>query len=145
MKELRKIEFTIEEYLNDPSAVLERAMKIVDATKLTRIDVQKYLEGRCRQMMLDSFSWDVPVWPTIGSGFMSCRVDGHETDFFVNVEPRQMSVSFLRDGVLLKKDIGLDPASSVIFTESPYDVSPISEYGLQKAKLLAADLYYGKY
>jgi len=50
MKELRKIEFTIEEYLNNPSTVLEKAMKIVDASKLTWVDVQKYLEGRFQSL-----------------------------------------------------------------------------------------------
>lgn len=144
MKQLRKIEFTIEEYLNNPSTVLEKAMKIVDESKLTQVDVQKYLEGKCRQMMLDSFSWDVLIFPIIGTGFLSCHVEGHKEEFFVKVSPRQMTVSLQREGEPLKKDIGLDPASSVIFTESPYDVSQISEYGLQKAKSLAADLYYGK-
>lgn len=144
MKELRKIEFTIEEYLDNPSAVLEKAMKNVDASRLTQIDVQKYLAGRCRQMMLDSFSWDVMLLPIIGTGFISCDVEGHKEEFFVKVCPRQMTVSLLREGKLLKKDIVLDQDSSAIFTESPYEISPISEYGLQKVKSLAADLYYGK-
>ena len=127
MKQLRKIEFTIEEYLNNPSTVLEKAMKIVDESKLTQVDVQKYLEGKCRQMMLDSFSWDVLIFPIIGTGFLSCHVEGHKEEFFIKVSPRQMTVSLQRKGEPLKKDIGLDPASSVIFTESPYDVSQISE------------------
>ena len=144
MKELRKIEFTIEEYLNNPSAVLEKAMKIVDTSRLTRIDVQKYLEGKCRQMMLDSFSWDPLVWPIIDSGFMSCHVDGRKIEFFVKVAPRQMNVILLRDGIKLRKSSELDPSSSAIFTCNPYDSSEISEYGLLEAKSLAVDLYYRK-
>lgn len=144
MKELKELEFTIDEYLKDPSTVLSRAMAIVKSQSLSQRDVQLYLEGRCRQMMMDSFSWDVLIMPIIGTGFMSCHVEGHKEEFFIKVSPRQMTVCLLREGEPLKKDIGLDQTSSAIFTESPYDVSPINEYGLQKAKSLAADLYYGK-
>ena len=144
MKELRKIEFTIEEYLNNPSTVLEKAMKIVDESKLTQVDVQKYLEGKCRQMMLDSFSWDPFVWPIIDSGFMSCHVDGRKIEFFIKVAPRQLSVILIRDGIKLRKSSELDPSSSAIFTCNPYDSNEISEYGLLEAKSLAVDLYYRK-
>ena len=142
MKQLRKIEFTIEEYLNTPSTVLEKAMKIVDESKLTQVDVQKYLEGKCRQMMLDSFSWDPFVWPIIDSGFMSCQVNGCKVEFFLQVAPRKMSLTLIRDGKKYIKIIELNPSSSAIFTCSPYESSEISEYGLLKAKSLAVDLYY---
>jgi hypothetical protein len=144
MKELRKLEFTIEEYLNHPSTVLERFMAVVKNQNLSQRDVQQYLEGRCRQMMMDSFRWEVLIVPIIGTGLLSCHVAGHKEDFFVKVSPRHMTVSLHREGKLLEKDSRLDQTSSAIFTESPYDVSPISEYGLQKAKSLAVDLYYGK-
>jgi len=145
MKELKELEFTIDEYLKDPSTVLSRAMAIVKSQSLSQRDVQLYLEGRCRQMMMDSISWDPLVWPIIDSGFMSCMVDGHKIEFFVKVEPRHMSVTLLRDGIKSRKDIELNPVSSVIFTSSPYESSEISEYGLQEAKSLAVHLYYEKY
>ena len=144
MKELKELEFSIEEYLNDPSTVLSRAMAVVKSQSLSQRDVQLYLEGRCRQMMWDSFSWDVIVVPIIENGFISCVVNGHREEFFVKVAPRHMSVSLLQKGKLCEKNLDLDPASCVIFTESPYEPSPISEYGFQKAKSLAVDLYYGK-
>ena len=145
MKELKELEFTIDEYLKDPSTVLSRAMAIVKSQSLSQRDVQLYLEGRCRQMMMDSISWDPLVWPIIDSGFMSCMVDGHKIEFFVKVEPRHMSVTLLRDGIKSRKDIELNPVSSVIFTSSPYESSEISEYGLLEAKSLAVHLYYEKY
>ena len=144
MKGLRKFDFTIEEYLKDPNSVLARAMGLVTNQLLSERDVQHYLEGKCRQKMMDSMLWDEPVWPIIESGFMSCSVYGRVVEFFVRVTPRQMDVSLLRDGSMIRKSIELDSSSSAIFTESPYEITPISEYGLQKAKLLAVDLYYGK-
>ena len=143
MKELKELEFSIEEYLKDPSTVLSRAMAVVKSQNLSQRDVQQYLEGRCRQMMMDSISWDPLVWPIIDSGFMSCMEDGHKIEFFVKVEPRHMSVTLVRDGIKSRKDIELNPSSSAIFTCSPYKSSEISEYGLLKVKTLAVDLYYG--
>ena len=144
MKELRNLEFTIEEYLKSPVAVLNRAMALIESQSLTQREVRQYLEGRCRQMMMDSFSWDESICPVVGSGFISCHVGGHKVEFFVRVAPRQMSVSLLRDGTVDMRSIEIDPLSAAVFTEDPYGSSPISEYGLQKAKSLAADLYYRK-
>lgn len=144
MKGLRTFDFTIEEYLKEPNSVVARAMTFVTNHRISEREVQQYLDGMCRQKMMDSISWDLLILPIIDSGFMSCYINGCKVEFFVKVTPRQLKVCFLKDGNMMKKSIELDSTSSTIFTESPYEISPISEYGLQKAKLLAVDLYYGK-
>ena len=144
MKELNKLEFTIDEYLKDASVIWARAMAAVRSHSFSPRDVQLYLDGKCRQMMMDSVSWDVIVMPIIENGFISCVVSGGRVEFFVKVAPRHMSVSLLQNGMLYEKHLELDPASCTIFTESPYETSAISEYGLEKAKSMAVELYYRK-
>ena len=144
MKELSKVDFTIEQYIKSPEDVLEKAMSFVSSLSMTKQDVCCYLEGKCRQMILDSFTWDISVDPIVEEGFLRGMVDGCKVVFFVKVSPRYMKVSLLKRGKLFEKEAQLDPDSSAIFTETPYLASPISEYGLQKAKSLAAELYYWK-
>jgi hypothetical protein len=70
-------------------------------------------------------------------------VDGDKVEFFLQMTPRKMSLTLIRDGKKHIKIIELNPSSSAIFTCSPYKSSEISEYGLLKVKTLAVDLYYG--
>ena len=144
MKKLGQLHFTIQEFIDSPSMVLSKARSLDENSNKSTKDIMEYLEGRCRQMMLDSFSWASPQLPIVGSGFMIGLVDGNKVEYYMNAAPRRIEVGLYKNGDYTKKSIELDSDSLAIFTVFPYDQSELSEYGLQSAKSLAVDLYYRK-
>lgn len=142
MKDLLKLEFDAQRYLEAPQTVIQDVIQMNPSLK--HIDVKAYLDGRLRKVFEEAIQWGEPllIQDII---HLNIAYKGERYRIYMDLTHRELVVSMIVDGKPLNSKSALYVESSNSFVKETLDGVVISEYGLQVVKGMVTELLIRNY
>ena len=141
---LDDFEFTAEEYCLNITETTNRAIEHIQRLSREQVGkeiillVSEILRCKYRSMLEKKVEWIIV--PIKNSSDISCRLEGSLFRGKALIAPKRISVCLDQEG--LKRECVLHDWAPAIFTESPFDGSPATHEGQERAKELFLEICF---
>ena len=144
VKRLRDFDFTAAQYAENPDGVIAEAVAYARAESAEeKTELEKYLRIVYEGKKTDAVLWEPLSRPLQEGGRITGRIGEQVVSGTVTVAPKTICVELDLPARQPSAQMSLPLIYPAIFTQDPWEGSPANDYGVDAARRLLLNSYYG--